>query len=48
MGIELSISVIIPNFNGYKLLRNNLPDLIQALDNFPESEIIIVDDASSQ
>jgi len=47
MGIELSISVIIPNFNGYELLRNNLPDLIQALDNFPESEIIIVDDASN-
>lgn len=47
MGVELSISVIIPNFNGYELLKNNLPDLIQALDNVCESEIIIVDDASS-
>lgn len=42
------ISVIIPNFNGEQLLENNLPSLIESLDNTKnEYEIIVVDDASS-
>lgn len=41
---NLSTSVIIPNYNGCELLKNNLPQVIKAC---PRSEIIIVDDASS-
>jgi GT2 family glycosyltransferase len=42
-----SISVIIPNFNGVKLLENNLPSVIRALKKIPYSDILIVDDAST-
>lgn len=38
------LSVIIPNYNGEDLLAKNLP---QVLKNCPASEIIVVDDASS-
>jgi len=38
------ITVVIPNYNGSKLLRRNLPDIIK---NFPDSQIIISDDNSS-
>ena len=38
------VSVIIPNFNGQKLLESNLPQVIK---NCPNSEIILVDDAST-
>ncbi len=44
-----SISVILPNYNGVNLLKENLPYLIEAL-RFTEissSEIIIADDAST-
>ena len=37
------ISVIIPNYNGEKLLKKNLPQVIK---NCPDAEIIVVDDAS--
>lgn len=40
----MSISVVIPNYNGEKLLAKNLPKVIEAVG---ESEIIIVDDAST-
>lgn len=42
--MEKKISVIIPNYNGQKLLSQNLPNVIK---NCPECETIIVDDASS-
>ncbi len=42
-----SVSVIIPSFNGKELLEENLPFVIQSLGAVPRSEIIIVDDASS-
>lgn len=43
----MSISVIIPNYNGEKLLQKNLPSVINALKNYQgEKEIIIVDDGS--
>lgn len=42
-----SVSVIIPSFNGKELLEENLPFVIQSLVGVPRSEIIIVDDASS-
>lgn len=38
------ISVVIPNFNGAKLLSKNLP---QVLKNCPGCQIIVVDDAST-
>ena len=42
-----SISVIIPNFNGKELLAENLPFVIKSLEGISLSEIIIVDDAST-
>jgi GT2 family glycosyltransferase len=42
-----SVSVIIPSFNGKELLEENLPFVIRSLVEFPRSEIIIVDDAST-
>lgn len=41
-----SISVVLPNYNGKGLLKNNLPSLVKALDGI-EHEIIVVDDCSS-
>lgn len=38
------VSVVIPNFNGEKLLSANLPKVISAVD---KAEIIVVDDAST-
>ncbi|MCX6705299.1 MAG: glycosyltransferase family 2 protein [Candidatus Woesebacteria bacterium] len=46
---NFTVSVVIPNLNGEKLLEKNLPSLFLAKDN-PENrilEIIIVDDGSS-
>jgi len=44
--IEKSISVIIPNYNGVKLLEEYLPFTIAALEGVTKWEIIVVDDAS--
>ncbi len=42
---QLSISVVIPNWNGEKLLKKNLPQVLKVL---PEgTELIIVDDGST-
>lgn len=42
------ISVVIPTYNGEKLLRDNLPSVIGALENWGgEYELIVVDDCSS-
>jgi len=45
---ELSVSIIIPVWNGRKLLEKNLPSIIKASNNPKNkiSEIILVDDAS--
>ncbi len=40
----MKLSIVIPNYNGAKLLRKNLPKIIEAAKN---AEIIVVDDASS-
>ena len=45
--MEKGISVIIPNFNGKELLEENLPFVIKSLAEVSHSEIIIVDDAST-
>ncbi|CAN5303931.1 glycosyltransferase family 2 protein [soil metagenome] len=45
----MTISIIIPNFNGKELLEKNLPFLIKAKENKKNNikEIIVVDDAST-
>lgn len=42
------VSVVIPNYNGEELLRENLPSVIRALERWGgEHEVIVVDDGSS-
>lgn len=45
---ELTVSVVIPNFNGEELLERNLPQVLMARDNVENNiiEIIVVDDFS--
>ena len=45
----MTISIIIPNFNGRELLGKNLPSVIEAKKNKKNNigEIIVVDDAST-
>ncbi len=45
----MDISIVIPNFNGEKLLEKNLPKVIEAIKNYKggKAEIIVVDDAST-
>lgn len=48
----MDISIIIPNYNGAKLLEKNIPRLVKVLEKYSadkkiKTEIIIVDDASS-
>lgn len=45
----MDISIVIPNFNGAKLLEKNLPKVLQAVSFYKKgkNEIIIVDDAST-
>ena len=45
----MNISIIIPNYNGEKLLKKNLPKVLDAAENYKEgeAEIIIIDDAST-
>jgi len=46
--MTLKCSIIIPNYNGEKLLQENLPFVIEESNNFSgECEIIVVDDASA-
>jgi GT2 family glycosyltransferase len=46
--IKEKVSIIIPNYNGIKLLKKNIPLLIQASKNHNlEDEIIIVDNGST-
>ena len=42
------ISIVIPNYNGERLLRENLPSIIAALEQWGgEHELIVVDDCST-
>lgn len=46
--IKESISVILPNYNGRNLLLENLPSIVNALENSKcDFEIIVVDDCST-
>jgi GT2 family glycosyltransferase len=40
------VSVVIPNWNGRDLLEKYLPSVIASLQNYPDSEIIVVENAS--
>jgi len=44
----MNVSIVIPNFNGSKLLEKNLPSMISALEAYTEgkTEIVISDDGS--
>src|SRR4051812_25921088 len=49
---SMKISIVIPNYNGEKLLETNLPKVIKVLNLFAEksgvgTEIVINDDGSS-
>jgi len=42
-----NVSIVIPNYNGEHLIKQNMPSVIEAADAYPaKSEIIVVDDAS--
>lgn len=48
----MDISIVIPNFNGAKLLEKNIPKVFDSLKEYTQKtktkgEVIIVDDASS-
>ena len=44
---ELPVSIVIPNFNGSSLLKNNIPHVLASMTNYSGlSELIVVDDAS--
>ncbi len=45
----MDISIVIPNYNGAKLLEKNLPKVLEAVSSYKKgkAEIIIVDDAST-
>lgn len=47
--MAIKVSIVIPNYNGRQLLEENLPAVIRACQNWPNSgwEIIVVDDAST-
>ncbi len=46
---KMKISIVIPNYNGEALLKNNLPKVCEELETLraEEFEIIVIDDASS-
>lgn len=44
---KLSVSIVIPNYNGSSLLENNIPHVLSAMASYGGlSELIVVDDAS--
>lgn len=45
--MQTEISIIIPNYNGRKLLEKNLTSVLAAARNFGRAEVIVVDDFSA-
>lgn len=43
----MKVDIIIPNFNGSHLIKNNIPKVVQALEGY-DGQIIIVDDGSDE
>ncbi|MGE5042382.1 MAG: glycosyltransferase family 2 protein [Candidatus Levyibacteriota bacterium] len=44
----MKIEVVIPNYNGYELVEQNLPVVIDSLEDYKEAAITIVDDGSQK
>lgn len=44
----MKIDIIIPNFNGSRLIKRNLPDVLKAVKNYQHVAITIVDDCSEE
>lgn len=44
----MKIDVVIPNYNGAKLIKRNLPDVIKSFGDYKNISIIIVDDGSEK
>ncbi len=44
----MKIEIIIPNYNGFELIKKNLPDVIESLKPYKNSLITVVDDASKK
>jgi GT2 family glycosyltransferase len=47
IGTSSGVSIIIPNYNGEHLLRDNIPSVLSALEQWGGGEIIVVDDCST-
>ena len=43
----VGVSIVLPNYNGVELLKDNIPSVVCALKHWGVGEIIIVDDCSS-
>lgn len=43
----MNIEILIPNYNGIKLLRKNIPKLFDVINEHPEISITIIDDCSA-
>jgi GT2 family glycosyltransferase len=41
------VSIVIPNWNGRDLLEKYLPSVVRSIENHPDSEVIVVDDGST-
>lgn len=44
----MKIDVVIPNYNGFDLLKKNVPPLLSAMSHYDFGQLIIVDDFSSE
>jgi len=44
----MKVEVIIPNYNGAALIQKNLPHVITAVEEIPDTSITIIDDASGE
>ena len=42
------IEIIIPNYNGFNLIKNNLPKVIKAVESYGNVLVTIVDDFSQK
>ena len=44
---EAGLSVVIPSWNGWRLLEEHLPGVLECMGRFSRSEVVVVDDAST-
>lgn len=43
----MKIDVVIPNYNGAKIIKKNLPEVVSVFDRHKDTKFIVVDDASN-